>query len=54
MKNTEKSSKETRNLDLLVKKLSEKEVLSVRAMTSIRGGEGETNGGETVITIPKP
>lgn len=43
----------TRNLDLLISKLSENEILTVPALTCVRGGEGEINGGEIIIIIPK-
>jgi hypothetical protein len=56
MKTTKKSADSTRNFDLLISKLSENEILNTREMICVRGGstEGEGNGGEVVITIPKP
>lgn len=53
MKKAIRSSEETRNLDQLISKLSENEILSTQAMSFIRGGEGEGLGGEVVISIPK-
>lgn len=54
MKRADKSAKATRNLDLLISKVSENEILNLQAMGSVRGGDGEGNGGEVVIIIPPP
>jgi hypothetical protein len=54
MKRAENSAKTTRNLDLLISKVSENEILNLQALRSIRGGEGEGNGNEPIIIIPKP
>ena len=54
MRKTAKSSKETRNLDLLVSKLSENEMLNLKALSIVRGGDGEGNGSEDIIIIPPP
>lgn len=53
MKKAIRSSEETRNFDQLISKLSENEILNIQAMSCIRGGDGEANGGEVVISIPK-
>ena len=53
MKTAIKSSETARNFDQLISKLSENEILSTQAMSYIRGGDGEANGGEVVISIPK-
>jgi hypothetical protein len=52
MKRADKSAKMTRNLDLLVSKLSENEILDLHAMRCVRGGDGE--GGGNIIIIPPP
>ena len=54
MKSADKSAKTTRDLDLLVSKLSEKEMLNLRAMSIVRGGDGEGDGGADIIIIPPP
>lgn len=51
MKRADKSAETTRNLDLLISKLSENEILNLRAMSCVRGGEGI--GWEPIIIIPK-
>jgi hypothetical protein len=54
MKTTDKSAKTTRNLDQLISKLSENEILTVQAMSFVKGGEGEGTGSEPIIMIPRP
>jgi len=54
MKKADKSAKTVRNFDQLISKFSESDILSTKAMSYVRGGEGEATGGEVVITIPKP
>lgn len=54
MRRADKSANETRNLSLLISKLSENEILNIQAMSCIRGGDGEANGGEDIIIIPPP
>lgn len=54
MESANKSPETNRNFDQLISKFSENEKLSTMAMSFVRGGEGEGNGGEVVITIPKP
>ena len=53
MKRANKSSETIKNLDQLISKLSEKEVLDIQAMSYIRGGDDEGNGGASVIIRPK-
>jgi hypothetical protein len=53
MKSANESAKATRNFDLLVSKLTEKEILNFHSMSCIRGGDGEGNGSEPPIIIPK-
>jgi hypothetical protein len=53
MKNTQKSAEATRNFDQLISKFSENEILNTQAMSYVRGGEGEGDGGASVIIIPK-
>jgi len=55
MKTTDKSAKTKRNFDQLISKFSENEILTVQAMSYVKGGsaEGEGAGGALVIIIPK-
>jgi hypothetical protein len=53
MKNASKSTGKTRNFDMLISKLSENEILTIQALNNVRGGDGEANGDETIIIIPK-
>lgn len=54
MKRADKSSEIKRNLDHLIHKLSEQQVLSTQAMSYVKGGgtDGEGNGGAPVLIIP--
>ena len=52
MKNANRTSEGTRNLELLISKLSENEILNVPSMICVRGGDGEANGGGNIIIIP--
>ena len=56
MKRADKSAMATRNLDLFITKVSENEILNLQTMSSVRGGsgDGEGNGNEPIIIIPKP
>ncbi len=54
MKTTDKSAETNRNLNQLISKLSENEILNTQAMSFVRGGDGEGNGSEPIIIIPKP
>lgn len=53
MKRTNKSEESARNFDQLISKLSKKDILDLHAMSCVRGGDGEGNGGEPGIIIPK-
>jgi hypothetical protein len=53
MKRADESAKTSRNLDQLLSKLSEKEILNLNAMSCVKGGDGEGDGGESIIIIPK-
>lgn len=54
MRRATKSSEETRNLEMLMSVLSENEKLSLCALISVKGGDGEGNGSEPIIMIPNP
>jgi hypothetical protein len=56
MKRADKSAMATRNLDLFISNVSEDEILNLRTMSSVRGGsdDGEANGSEPIVIIPKP
>ncbi len=54
MKRTEKTSGANFNLDQFISILSENAILSPLAMSCIRGGDGEDDGGEVIIIKPKP
>ena len=53
MKRADKTSVTKRDFDELISKLSENEMLNVQAMSCVRGGDGEGDGGEVIIIIPK-
>ena len=53
MKRADKSTETIRNFDQLISKLSGNEILNTQAMSCIKGGDGEANGGGQVIIIPK-
>jgi hypothetical protein len=40
MKNFNNSTKENKNLEILISKLSENNMLSLQAMSNVKGGEG--------------
>jgi len=54
MKRAYESPKTNKNLDQLICKLSENEILNLEAMINVRGGEGEDLGGEPIIIDPRP
>ena len=54
MKRADKSAEAIRNFDQLVSKLSGNEILDIQAMSHVKGGDGEANGGGSVIIMPKP
>ena len=55
MKTAKKTAESIKNIDQLVTKLSEKDILNMQSMSHIRGGnaDGEANGGAPTIIIPK-
>ena len=53
MKTTDKSAETKRNFDQLISKISENEVLTVQAMSYIKGGDADGNGSEPILIIPK-
>jgi hypothetical protein len=53
MKKAVKSAEAVRNFDQLISKFSENEILSIKAMSCVRGGEGEGDGGEPIIFKPR-
>ena len=55
MKKANKSAEINKNFDQLISKLSENEILNIQAMSYVRGGstDGEGGGGSLVIIIPK-
>jgi hypothetical protein len=54
MKRADKSSESSRNLDILISKLSENEILNLQAMSCVRGGDEGDGGGNIIIIPPKP
>jgi hypothetical protein len=53
MKTADKSAMTKRNFDELVSILSEEAILDLHAMSHVRGGDGEGDGGGDLIIIPK-
>jgi hypothetical protein len=53
MKNSLNSASAVRNIEMLISAISENEILSVQALKSVRGGDGEASGAEPIIIIPK-
>jgi hypothetical protein len=53
MKRADKSSATIKNLDQLISKLSENEILNTQSMINVRGGDAEGAGGVPVIIRPK-
>lgn len=47
------STETTKEMNILISKLSENAILSTEAMSMVRGGEGEDKGGEVIIIIPE-
>jgi len=54
MKRDDKTSAAIRNFDQLISKFSENEILDTQTMIHVRGGDGEGNGGDDIIIVPKP
>jgi hypothetical protein len=53
MKRADKSSGAKRNFNNFISVLSDNEILNIEAMSFVRGGDGEGNGSEPIIIIPK-
>lgn len=55
MKRTDKKSDAIRNFEEVISKFSENEILTITAMSFVRGGgtDGEGAGGAPVIIVPK-
>jgi hypothetical protein len=55
MKKTDKSTDTNKTFDQLISKLSENKILNIQAMSYVRGGsiDGEGGGGSPVIIYPK-
>lgn len=51
MKNLDNPTTEKRDLDKLISKFSENEILDLHAMSCVRGGDGD--GGGDIPIIPK-
>lgn len=54
MKKADKSPKTNKNFDQFISKMSTAAILSTEAMSCVRGGQGEDNGAQPIIIIPKP
>ena len=52
MERTIRTKMAKRNFDELISKLSENEILNIKAMSCVRGGDGEADGGGDGIIIP--
>ena len=52
MEKTIRSEMAKRDFDELISKLSENEILDHDAMSCVRGGDGEGDGGGDIIIIP--
>jgi len=53
MKRTNNSERTIRNFKEIISNFPECEVLDLHAMQCVRGGDGEDDGGEPIIIIPK-
>jgi hypothetical protein len=53
MKKTNKLSETNKSFDQLIMKLSENEILNIQAMSHVRGGGMDGEGGVPVIIFPK-
>jgi hypothetical protein len=54
MKSANRTSVATKNLEILISKLSENEILTIPAMSCVRGGDEGNGGGDIIIMPPKP
>ena len=52
MKRAGKTEETKRKFEELLSKLSENEIVNLQAMIRIKGGDGEGNGSEPIITPP--
>ena len=53
MKKVDTTATGKRNFDELISKFSEDEILNLHAMSYVRGGDGDADGGGDIIIIPK-
>ena len=53
MKKVDTTPTTTRTFDELISKFSKDEILDLHAMSCVRGGDGEGDGGGDLIIIPK-
>ena len=51
MKNAEKKVKTDRNFDQLISRLSENEILTLQAMSHVKGGAADGNGSEPIVYV---
>jgi hypothetical protein len=49
MKNVKNSAKSEKNIEVLISKLSENEVLTVDALSTVKGGSADGNGSEPIV-----
>lgn len=54
MKKADKSPETNKNFDKLISKMSVDAILTILAMSCVRGGQGEDNGDQPIIIVPKP
>jgi len=53
MKNLDTTATTERNFDELISKFSKNEILDLHAMSHVRGGDAEGDGGAGIVIIPK-
>ena len=53
MKRADKSSETNKNIDQLISKMSENEILNLHAMSYVRGGTADGTGSEPILINPK-
>jgi hypothetical protein len=53
MKKVDATATTKRDFDELISKFSKDEVLDLHAMSRVRGGDGEGDGGGDIVIIPK-
>ena len=51
MKNAEIKVKTERNFDQLISKLSDNEILTIQAMSHVKGGTADGNGSEPIVYV---